>query len=508
MKNYFEEFYNRYDEFKKKLKEEVGNLSDDDLNLKLAFAIDSHNQLLTNLIMSGLGMGTLYLRMGAIIMIAEELAKPDNEKNISFLKVIADNLVSKPPNDGEWTNIWIKYLELKPGAVWNDRIKIANQKDKNNKNNKIFEIKNFVEFRNEIAHQKILIQPQYKEKISTGLNTLRGMSFFNEIFTNCKFEENTQLVFFSKEIGKPINVWPYIRVDEENKKEAIGKQPYQPNVEGIVPYLFSGKYYQGAKFINTQGGETNKEKDEDVEDNFKEIQKVITNFNGDKAFDFNEKIKNYSEWCIGREDEVKAILDWTNNSENDKNVLPIFAPAGMGKGALVAKVIETLKETKIKHLYHFCGSGAANNLQAILYHLIIQGNEIKYWNAQSLPEKFKNKLERLPSQYTDVIELFQASLIITESESEKVKEITDKDFDEALSIKNGQRELNINAQFKNVCDLLYKIAADKLHKRTRELLERLELLLSDKTNLNLKEKNYNSLIDISFNLNKHNVITR
>ena len=515
MKNYFKESYNRYEKLKKKLKKEVGAMSDDDLNLKLGLAIDYHNQLLTNLIMSGLGMGTLYLRMGAIIMIAEELAKPDNEKNISFLKVIADNLVSKLPNDGEWTNIWVKYLELNPHKVWND---YANKNKENQTKSKFtFKINDFVEFRNNVAHQKITIDNKYSDKIKVGLNILRVMSDFKEIFINCRFEENTKLIFFSKKLGKPINVWPYIRVDEENKKEAIGKQPFQANVEGILPYLFSGKYYQGAKFINTQGGETNKEQDEDIEVNFKEIQKVITNFNGDKAFNFDEKTSNYNEWFIGREDEVKAISDWIDNSETEKNVFPIFAPAGLGKGALVAKVIENLKEKNIKHLFHYCGSGAANNLQAILYHLIIQGKGYKIkdpvsdkedtivvWKSENLSEKFKGKYNRFPTQYIDVIELFQALLDSTEPEIEMVKEITDKDFDEALSIRNKQGELNINVQFKNICDLLYKISANKLHKRTSELLERLELLLSDKTNLNLKEKNYDRLIEISINLNKDN----
>ena len=73
-------------------------------------------------------------------------------------------------------------------------------------------------------------------------------------------------------------------------------------------------------------------------------------------------------------------------------MLPIFASAGMGKGALVAEVIKNLKKEEV--LYHFCGAGAANNLQAILYHFILQGKN--YWNKNALFEKFKNRLERLP----------------------------------------------------------------------------------------------------------------
>lgn len=535
MKNYFEEFYNRYEDLKGGLEEVVGDLSSDE-NLKKALNIHNeelksdtekiegelssdenqkNKQLLNNLIMAGLGMGTLYLRMGAIIMIAEELAKPDNEKNISFLKVIADNLVPKPPNDGEWTNIWVKHLELNTNSIWNNLINEANNHNQNIPKIK-FNIGDFVEFRNNIAHQKIILGVDYLKQIKEGFNALRVMAKFKDIFINCSFEENTQLVFFSKELAKPINVWPYIRVDEENKKEAIGKQPYQPSVEGILPYLFSGKYYQGVKFINTQGGESNKEQDEDIEDNFKEIQKVITNFNGDKAFNFDEKTSNYNDWFIGREDEVKAISDWIDNSETEKNVLPIFASAGLGKGALVAKVIENLKEKNIKHLFHYCGYGAANNLQAILYGLIIQGgwdkdfnkiiNEDKksIWNVKNLSPKLQNRFARFPTQYIDVIELFQALLDSTEPESEPLKEITDKDFDEALETNDAKgKELNTEKRLSNISKLLIKLTEFDLHSKVGDVLIQLEVLIK-KADENSLKGFYPILYDIHNNLNKHN----
>jgi len=509
MKNYFEEFYKRYTELKEVLEKGTGDLLADE---HLEKAIISHHQNLNNLIMAGLGMGTLYLRMGAIIMIAEEIAKPDNEKNISFLKVIADNLVPQPPNDGEWTNIWVKYLELNTNSIWNNLINEANNQNQIIPKIK-FNIKDFVEFRNNIAHQKISLDAKFLKDIKQGLNTLRVMSEFSSIFINCRFEDNTQLIFFSKQLEKPINVWPYIRVDEENKKEAIGKQPFQANVEGILPYLFSGKYHQGAKFINTQGGETKKEQDKDIEDNFKEIQKVITNFNGDKAFVFTEKIENYNKWCIGRDDELNAILAWIDK-ETDENVLPIFAPAGLGKGALVAKVIGNLKEMNIKHLYHFCESGAKNNLQAILYHFIIQGgwdkdiNKIikdnkSIWKINNLSPKIRGRFTRFPSQYTDVIELFQALLLSTKPENEKEDEISEEYFEKALATRDKKGELNANKQFSNIIELLFKVTDNQLHNRVGELLNRLELLISDKINLELTEKNYNRLFDVHCNLKKH-----
>ena len=84
------------------------------------------------------------------------------------------------------------------------------------------------------------------------------------------------------------------------------------------------------------------------------------------------------------------------------------SPAGMGKGALIADVIEQLKENKKQVLYHFCGAGIQNSLHASLYHFIIQGQKSQYWEV--LDESIQRKLERLPSKYIDVIHLFQALL--------------------------------------------------------------------------------------------------
>jgi hypothetical protein len=84
----------------------------------------------------------------------------------------------------------------------------------------------------------------------------------------------------------------------------------------------------------------------------------------------------------------------------------VKSPAGMGKGALIADVIEQLKKDKTQVLYHFCGAGIQNSLHATLYHLIIQGKE--YWNRSD--ESLDRKLNRLPSKFIDVIHLFQSLL--------------------------------------------------------------------------------------------------
>jgi DNA-binding ferritin-like protein (Dps family) len=428
MKNYFEEFYNRYESLKSELGiEDLTALKPDALTSILKNALqetsDSKSiQTLNNLVMAGLGMGTLYLRMGAVLMIAEK-TKEGAEQDVSFLKLIADKLIHKLPADGEWKDIWKAYLGKNNDSEWN---KIVNASPKIPKYEDKKIVESFVSFRNNIVHQELIItsalnDSQIDETIS-GLRILDAMSKFRQIFKNCNISmENNEVYFQYSSKEEKLKISPYVQINKLNEPEKIG----------ILPYLFQGRYYAGAKFINTEGAETKAQKDEAVDDTFEKIKSDISRFNGDKAFDFDEKIKHYNEWCIGRDNEVNAIVDWINNSETDKNVLPIYAPAGLGKGALVAELIKNLRENKNKHLFHFCGSGAANNLQAILYSLIIQGKENKYWNAQSLPEKFKNKLERLPSQYTDVIELFQALLLNSKTAS-KVKEIVISDLKQSI----------------------------------------------------------------------------
>ena len=74
---------------------------------------------------------------------------------------------------------------------------------------------------------------------------------------------------------------------------------------------------------------------------------------------------------------------------------------GMGKGALVSSIISSSHEIDIPVLFHFCSSGMANNLQAILYHLILQAKKSQIWDTEN--EEIVNKLKRLPSKYPDLI---------------------------------------------------------------------------------------------------------
>jgi hypothetical protein len=460
MKNYFEEFYQRYES----LKSELGIKDIVALNLETLTSIlknesqarsDSKNaQTLNNLVMAGLGMGTLYLRMGAVLMIAEK-TKQGVEPDVSFLKVIADKLIHKLPADGEWKDIWVAYLAKNASSEWNKILDSTPSIPKTD--GKFYE--SFVTFRNNIVHQDIIIKSDLSnseiDEILKGLKILDAMSRFRDCFKACIIDpENKELYFQYGPKTEKLKISPFVQT--KMHKEPVGD----------LPYLFQGRYYKGSKFINTEGAETKEEKDDSVDETFEKIKKNIALFNGDKAFDFKEKLSNYNEWFIGRENEVNAIMEWIIK-ETDKNVLPIYAPAGLGKGALVAKVKDELDKKNIKHLIHFCGSGAANNLQAILYSLIIQGKNYEYldqnnnkqkkniWNNLYLPPKLQARFDRLPTQYIDVIELFQALLKITDLESDKKNKLTVEESSRLVIILDGLDEAAVSDHSKRISDWFY-----------------------------------------------------
>jgi hypothetical protein len=116
---------------------------------------------------------------------------------------------------------------------------------------------------------------------------------------------------------------------------------------------------------------------------------------------------------VGREREVQSVHDWVK-SESPNNVLPIYSEAGMGKGALTAGIIDGLLKDSTPVMYHYCGSGMANSLHAVLYHFILQGKKMPGMNGAGVwkvkDEVLQRKMDRLPSRYHDALKLFQILL--------------------------------------------------------------------------------------------------
>ena len=119
---------------------------------------------------------------------------------------------------------------------------------------------------------------------------------------------------------------------------------------------------------------------------------------------------------LAEKKEYDAITKWVLDKRAAEKILPIYSQAGMGKGALAANIVSSLsdKEFNIPVLHHFCGSGMANNLHAVLYHFILQGKRMQIWNLEN--SEITSKLERLPSKYQELINLFHElidNLVIT-----------------------------------------------------------------------------------------------
>ena len=244
MKNYFEEYYKRYEELKSKLKSRYnleinGKISNDTI---LKEVLKNDYQSINNLVMAGLGLGTLYLRMSAVLMISIKTSKHQTEQDVSFLKVIAEKLIHKLPADGDWLEIWKKYLENEEDNQWNKILEKSKLKN-------IHEL--FVSFRNNIVHQTLVIKSDLNdtefEEIKKGLEILDAMTLFREIFKNCTIvEENDEVYFYDKNRIKH-QVSPFVQINKGQQKEYITEN---------LPYLFQGNYYKGVKFISAKGGET------------------------------------------------------------------------------------------------------------------------------------------------------------------------------------------------------------------------------------------------------------
>ena len=333
---------------------------------------------LNNFFMAALGMSTLILRFGAVIQLCQKIERLDDKGDALFMKQILDNLRESLPSDTSWKNLWALSAEdetwLKP---------ITKQK------NDEALLSRFITFRNRYVHQLIRLEEPFLKQIITAIDILDEMVALNSLFSN----GNLILVdgkFSWNQNGKKISLYPYV----------------QPGINEQEPYIFQGLYENKtqAHLLNLEFGNENKQAASDhLEPIFEPIKEAIRGGAG-QVFDHSERISYYQSCFVGRDKEKAAILNFCN-SDFEENILCVKSPAGIGKGALIADVIEQLKSDKTQVLYHFCGAGIQNSLHATLYHFILQGKRGQFWEVSD--ETIQRKLERLPSKYIDVIHLFQ-----------------------------------------------------------------------------------------------------
>jgi len=376
--NPFQKYHERYQSIRQSLETQLKGEA-------LLSLIETEPAKLNNLFMAGMGMSTLFLRMGAVIQMSKKLHDGDSSNDTLFMKQVMDNLRETLPSDTNWKNLW--YASMQEGSKWQKVIPMGQEKTTM--------LDRFVTFRNKFVHQYIRLVPEQVNDISKGLELLQLMSDLYGLF------EGGQIIqldgkYYWEESGEQLELHPFVQAGDQ---------------EGL-PYLFQGLYENKAKakFINTLfGDETEPRSNTSIDDKFIPMQQALRGGAG-QVFDHSERMQYYRECFVGREREVDAVYDWVM-SGSDKNVLPIFSEAGMGKGALTTACIDRLISKQVPVMYHFCGSGIANNLHAVLYHFMMQGRKMPGMNGASIwkveDERLQRKMERLPSRYFDAIKLFQ-----------------------------------------------------------------------------------------------------
>ena len=374
--NPIHKYSNRYQELKK----DKSIASDEQRIIEL---LQTDVSGLNNFFMAALGMSTLMLRLGAVIQVCRKFEKLDAQADLLFSRQLLDNLKEIMPSDSNWKKMWDVSAEdnswkapcLKSGS--NESL-----------------LSRFVTFRNRFVHQQIQLSVDFIPQIAKAIELFNEMESLVSLFEKGKLVlKNKQ--YFWKDADGEINLHPYLQVGENQNQ----------------PYIFQGlANNEKVHLLNTQfGDKIDQDPSDHINPLFEPIQQNLRNGAG-QIFDHSSRIANYQSCFVGREKERGLLLDFCSSKE-EQNILTVKSPAGMGKGALMADLIEQLKSNNIQALYHFCGAGLHNNLHAILYHLILQGKKASgasFWEAKD--EDIKRKLERLPSKYIDIIHLFQRLL--------------------------------------------------------------------------------------------------
>ena len=380
----------RYHERYLKNKSDLKLSSDTDSLLTL---IENNPSGLNNYFMAALGMSTLILRLGAIILLSRKLHDGVEENDALFMKQVVDNLSETLPTDGNWKNLWV--ASTVNGSEW--------EKPCVNTEKGTPLLDRFVTFRNNFVHQSIRIVQNDVPHLLKAINTFDEMAQLIDLFKQSTIEEKDGKFYFLQE-QSTLELYPFIQKGEQDG----------------LPYLFQGLYNnvhdnkKNAKLISTHfGNEFEQEGSLHLEPAFEPLKNALRGYSGKEGFDHSARIAYYAEWFVGRERERDALLDWCKQ-QTDQNILPVYSSAGMGKGALMADIICKLQEEKIPVLYHFCGAGVHNSLHATLYHFILQGlkykpfDGISLWNNKN--ENIEKKLKRMPSKYIDLIHFFQQLL--------------------------------------------------------------------------------------------------
>jgi len=355
------------------------NISSD--SAQILNLIESDPAGLNNYFMAAFGMSTLMLRLGAVIQMCQKFERQEEVGDALFLKQILDNLRETLPSDTSWKNLWTLSAE---SEQWLG----PTRKPKNAESL----LNRFVTFRNRFVHQQIKIDATFVNQLTAAVALFDEMAELIGLF-NLGEIILIEDKYYWQENGLKVCLYPYLQASGEDQDA----------------YIFQGLYHNKtqAQLLNLRfGDEIEQNAHEHIEPNFEPIKDQLRGGAG-QVFDHSERIAYYQSCFVGREREQAAVHKFCT-SQDEQNVLCVKSPAGMGKGALIANVIEQLKLEKTQVLYHYCGAGIQNSLHATLYHFILQGVRNQYWLKAD--EAIQRKLDRLPSKYIDVIHFFQSLL--------------------------------------------------------------------------------------------------
>jgi hypothetical protein len=377
LSNYTDRFYAQYAEL---------NLENCDIELFEKFINDSKGKV-NNLLMSGLGSCTLLLRLSAVINLSLRLEEGTDEEDILLMRQILDNIRETLPTDSNWKNILS--LTTRPDSPWKELI-VAESNQRS-----LMDL--FVTFRNKYVHENIQLRQKDSETILSSIQLLKTIIDISEhIFEKTSLTQNNGKYFFK-----------FNAYSNKHRVNEVSLHPFvQAGSQDGLPYIFQGLYdnKETAEIISTYYGDIERQRDTLSYDEFFEPILESQKSGTGKVFDHSDRISFYQQFFVGREHEIQLITDWIKDGQSGQNILPIYSQAGMGKGALTAEIIRYSQENHIPILYHYCSSGLANNLHAVLYHLILQGKGLQIWDIAD--DEVRRKLKRPPGKFHDLINFF------------------------------------------------------------------------------------------------------
>jgi hypothetical protein len=192
--NPIEQYYARYRDIRAKLKDRLQGDS-------LPQTLEGKPAAINNLFMAGLGMSTLFLRMGAVIQLSEKLHDGNAGNDALFLKQVMDNLRETLPSDTNWKNMWYASMDLE--SKWEQAI----PRDRN-KNSML---DRFVTFRNKFVHQYVRVIPEHAAELNKGLIVIDEMASLYALFEGGEVVLDEGLFYWKQNTKPPCLLHPFVQ---------------------------------------------------------------------------------------------------------------------------------------------------------------------------------------------------------------------------------------------------------------------------------------------------------